>query len=139
MGTKHCPIYLRTGGMKIEETAAMTEVWPVEVGDALLADTSDSVSEQAVPETENSSEGETSPEGGDESTLPGPGHGMSTVPEAIAASHMGIRVAAMSCITNMAAGITGQALSEQEVLDNAALASENSCAVVKEFIRRINL
>jgi len=45
----------------------------------------------------------------------------------------------MSCITNMAAGITGQALSEQEVLDNAALASENSCAVVKEFIRRINL
>ena len=48
-------------------------------------------------------------------------------------------IAAMSCITNMAAGITGQALSEQEVLDNAALASENSCAVVKEFIRRINL
>ena len=65
--------------------------------------------------------------------------GMSTVPEAIAASHMGIRVAAMSCITNMAAGITGQALSEQEVLDNAALASENSCALVKEFVRRINL
>lgn len=65
--------------------------------------------------------------------------GMSTVPEAIAASHMGIRVAAMSCITNMAAGITGQALSEQEVLDNAALASENSCALVKEFVKRINL
>lgn len=65
--------------------------------------------------------------------------GMSTVPEAIAASHMGIRVAAMSCITNMAAGITGQALSEQEVLDNAALASDNSCALVKEFINRINI
>lgn len=65
--------------------------------------------------------------------------GMSTVPEAIAASHMGIRVAAMSCITNMAAGITGNPLSEQEVLDNAALASENSCALVKEFVKRLDL
>ena len=57
--------------------------------------------------------------------------------EAIAASHMGIRVAAMSCITNMAAGISGNPLSEQEVLDNAAKASDNSCALVKEFVRRI--
>ena len=65
--------------------------------------------------------------------------GMSTVPEAIAASHIGIRVAAMSCITNMAAGISGNPLSEQEVLDNALLASENSCALVKEFVNRINV
>lgn len=65
--------------------------------------------------------------------------GMSTVPEAIAASHMGIRVAAMSCITNMAAGISGNPLSEQEVLDNAALASDNSCALVKEFVNRIKV
>ena len=65
--------------------------------------------------------------------------GMSTVPEAIAASHMGIRVAAMSCITNMAAGISGNPLSEQEVLDNASLASANSCALVKEFVKRINV
>ena len=63
--------------------------------------------------------------------------GMSTVPEAIAASHMGIRVAAMSCITNMAAGISGNPLSEKEVLDNAVSASANSCALVKEFVKRI--
>ena len=65
--------------------------------------------------------------------------GMSTVPEAIAASHMGIRVAAMSCITNMAAGMTGNPLSEQEVLDNARLASDNSCALVKEFVKRLEV
>ena len=50
---------------------------------------------------------------------------------------MGIRVAAMSCITNMAAGISGNPLSEKEVLDNAMLASANSCALVKEFVNRI--
>lgn len=63
--------------------------------------------------------------------------GMSTVPEAICASHMGIRVAGISCITNMAAGITDGPLSEQEVLDTAKAASEQSCALVKEFIKRM--
>lgn len=63
--------------------------------------------------------------------------GMSTVPEAICASHMGIRVAGISCITNMAAGITDGPLSEKEVLDTAKAASEQSCALVKEFIKRI--
>lgn len=63
--------------------------------------------------------------------------GMSTVPEAVCASHMGIRVAGISCITNMAAGITDGPLSEKEVLDTAKAASEQSCALVKEFIKRI--
>lgn len=63
--------------------------------------------------------------------------GMSTVPEAICASHMGIRVCAISCITNMAAGINKGPLSEKEVLDTAAAASEQSCSLVKEFIRRL--
>ncbi len=41
--------------------------------------------------------------------------GMSTVPEVIALRHMGARVAAVSCITNLAAGITKQPLSHAEV------------------------
>ena len=41
--------------------------------------------------------------------------GMSTVPEAIAANHMGLKVAGISCVTNMAAGILKQKLSHDEV------------------------
>jgi purine-nucleoside phosphorylase len=41
--------------------------------------------------------------------------GMSTVPEVIALRHMGVKVAALSCITNLAAGISKQALSHTEV------------------------
>ena len=42
--------------------------------------------------------------------------GMSTVSEVIAAAHMGMRVLAISCVTNMAAGITGEPISHEEVL-----------------------
>ncbi len=42
--------------------------------------------------------------------------GMSTVPEVIAARHIGLRVLAISCVTNMAAGLSGHPLSHQEVL-----------------------
>lgn len=45
--------------------------------------------------------------------------GMSTVPEVVAASHMGIKVAGISCVTNLAAGIGKEPLSHAEVSEVA--------------------
>jgi len=53
-------------------------------------------------------------------TLGGDATGMSTVPEVIVANHMGARVIGISCITNKAAGITGERLSHEEVTETAA-------------------
>jgi purine-nucleoside phosphorylase len=43
--------------------------------------------------------------------------GMSTVPEVIAARHMKIRVLGLSCVTNMAAGVSKKPLDHKEVLE----------------------
>ena len=63
--------------------------------------------------------------------------GMSTVPEVIVASHCGIKVAAISVITNFAAGITNAKLSEEEVLTNAHKAAEEVGFLIGKLIERI--
>lgn len=63
--------------------------------------------------------------------------GMSTVPEAIAANHLGLRVAALSCITNLAAGISRKKLSHGEVTDTARLVEQKFTLFLKEFIESI--
>ena len=47
--------------------------------------------------------------------------GMSTVPEAIVANHMGMRALGISCVTNMAAGILPQKISHAEVLETGEM------------------
>ncbi len=63
--------------------------------------------------------------------------GMSTVPESIAANHLGLRVAAVSCITNLAAGISQKKLSHQEVTDTAKRVEQKFTTFLKEFILRL--
>ena len=59
--------------------------------------------------------------------------GMSTVPEAIAAKHQGMRVLGISCITNFAAGMTGENINHDEVMETGARVAE----VFKELLKRI--
>jgi purine-nucleoside phosphorylase len=59
--------------------------------------------------------------------------GMSTVPEAIVARQMGIRVLGLSCITNMAAGVVDQPINHEEVMETGERVRE----VFRNLLRRI--
>jgi purine-nucleoside phosphorylase len=65
--------------------------------------------------------------------------GMSTVPETLIARHAGMRVLALSLITNLAAGLSDEALSHALTLTAAQAASERAGAFLGEVIRSLAL
>jgi purine-nucleoside phosphorylase len=63
--------------------------------------------------------------------------GMSTVPEVIMARAEGLTVAAISLITNLAAGMTGKGLSHHETKEEGAKASGRMIALMRAFVAKI--
>lgn len=70
-------------------------------------------------------------------TLGGDAAGMSTACEAMAARHMGLKVCGISCITNMAAGMSNQPLNHKEVQETADRVANEFKKLVTETIRLI--
>ena len=63
--------------------------------------------------------------------------GMSTVPEAIVARHAGLDVLAFALVTNAAAGLTGQAITHDEVIEAGREAGERLAALIEAVVGRI--
>jgi purine-nucleoside phosphorylase len=63
--------------------------------------------------------------------------GMSTVPEALVASHMGMDVLGISCLTNMASGILDKKLTHDEVIEVAGIANESFSKLIINVIHEM--
>lgn len=63
--------------------------------------------------------------------------GMSTVPEVIVANHMGIQVLAISCVTNMAAGVLPQKIEHAEVLETGEMVRDTLIRLLKAVLPRL--
>lgn len=63
--------------------------------------------------------------------------GMSTVPEVIVANHMGMRVLAISCVTNMAAGVLDQKIDHEEVLETGRQVRARFTALLKAVLPKL--
>ena len=69
--------------------------------------------------------------------LGGDAVGMSTAPEVIVAGHCGMEVLGLTLLSNMAAGILDQPLSEQEVLDAAAAAKDKFSGLIRACLKKM--
>jgi purine-nucleoside phosphorylase len=65
--------------------------------------------------------------------------GMSTIPEVIAAVHTGVRVLGISCVSNLAAGITDKPLSHDEVKETAEKAKESFSKLVLGLVEKLEV
>ncbi|MBM3765028.1 MAG: purine-nucleoside phosphorylase [Acidobacteria bacterium] len=63
--------------------------------------------------------------------------GMSTAPEAIVANHMGLKVLAISCVTNMAAGVLDQKIDHEEVLETGRQVRTRFTELLKAVVPRL--
>jgi len=64
--------------------------------------------------------------------------GMSTVPETIAANHLGMKVLGISCVTNMAAGLLPQKLVHEEVLRTGERVRDTLVALLRAVVHRLH-
>ena len=65
--------------------------------------------------------------------------GMSTVSEVIASNHIGLKVLAISCVTNMAAGILNQKITHEEVLETGRMVRETLVRFLRALLPRLEV